>query len=124
MILPIIQGFNYSHYRDVPINQPVFGGMSLVGFVHCSAGARFTELPGKVSKHILDLCELFKRIFGIPYLGGGLKHFCYFHPYLGKIPILTNIFQMAWNHQLVMEMERDPIFVYRNIWYMFVEVHI
>ena len=31
-------------------------------------------------------------------LGGGFKHF-YFHPYLGKIPILTNIFQMGWNHQ-------------------------
>ena len=24
----------------------------------------------------------------------------YFHPYLGKIPILTNIFHMGWNHQL------------------------
>ena len=24
----------------------------------------------------------------------------YFHPYLGKIPILTNIFQTGWNHQL------------------------
>ena len=24
----------------------------------------------------------------------------YFHPYLGKIPILTNNFQMGWNHQL------------------------
>ena len=24
----------------------------------------------------------------------------YFHPYLGKIPNLTNIFQMGWNHQL------------------------
>ena len=23
------------------------------------------------------------------------------HPYLGKIPILTNIFQMGWTHQLV-----------------------
>ena len=22
----------------------------------------------------------------------------YIHPYLGKIPILTNIFQMGWNH--------------------------
>ena len=27
-------------------------------------------------------------------------HFFYFHPYLGKIPILTNIFQRGWNHQL------------------------
>ena len=25
-----------------------------------------------------------------------------FHPYLGKISNLTNIFQMGWNHQLVM----------------------
>ena len=24
----------------------------------------------------------------------------YFHPYLGKIPNLNNIFQMGWNHQL------------------------
>ena len=24
----------------------------------------------------------------------------YFHPYLGKIPNLTNIFQLGWNHQL------------------------
>ena len=24
----------------------------------------------------------------------------YVHPYLGKIPILTNIFQRGWNHQL------------------------
>ena len=24
----------------------------------------------------------------------------YFHPYLGKISNLTNIFQMGWNHQL------------------------
>ena len=23
----------------------------------------------------------------------------YFHSYLGEIPILTNIFQMGWNHQ-------------------------
>ena len=25
----------------------------------------------------------------------------YFHPYLGKIPILTDIFQRGWNHQSV-----------------------
>ena len=29
-----------------------------------------------------------------PRLGGGFNFF-YFHPYLGKIPILTNIFQMG-----------------------------
>ena len=25
----------------------------------------------------------------------------YFHPYLGKISNLTNIFERGWNHQLV-----------------------
>ncbi len=34
-------------------------------------------------------------------LGGGNSNMFYFYPYLGKIPILTNIFQMGWNHQLV-----------------------
>ena len=27
------------------------------------------------------------------------------HPYLGKIPILTNIFGMGWNHKLVVHFE-------------------
>ena len=35
-----------------------------------------------------------------PILGGGNSNIFYFHPYLGKIPILTNIFQLGWNHQL------------------------
>ncbi len=34
--------------------------------------------------------------------------FLYVHPYLGKIPILTNIFQMGWNHQL--ELNHGPLF--------------
>ena len=33
-------------------------------------------------------------------LGGGSNMF-YVHHYLGKIPILTNIFQRGWNHELV-----------------------
>ena len=36
------------------------------------------------------------------HLDRGFKHF-YFHPYLGKISNLTNIFQMGWNHQLGMD---------------------
>ena len=28
--------------------------------------------------------------------------FFYFHPYLGRWSNLTNIFQMGWNHQLVL----------------------
>ena len=33
-------------------------------------------------------------------IGWWFQRFFYFHPYLGKIPILTNIFQLGWNHQL------------------------
>ena len=33
--------------------------------------------------------------------GWWFQIFFYVHPYLGKIPILTNIFQRGWNHQLV-----------------------
>ena len=33
----------------------------------------------------------------------------YVHSYLGKIPILTNIFQMGWNHQLdIFNLPMDP----------------
>ena len=28
----------------------------------------------------------------------------YFHPYLGKWSVLTNSFQMGWNHQLVLDL--------------------
>ena len=44
-------------------------------------------------------------------LGGGFNFF-YFHPYLGKISILTNIFQMSWNHQPVQQQKtklQNPI---------------
>ena len=34
-----------------------------------------------------------------------VSNIIYVHFYLGKIPILTNVFQMGWNHQLVIH---DP----------------
>ena len=33
-------------------------------------------------------------------LGGGFEYFLFSPRTLGKIPNLTNIFQMGWNHQL------------------------
>ena len=37
-----------------------------------------------------------------PFLGGGNSNISYFHPEKwGRFPILTNIFQRGWNHQLV-----------------------
>ena len=35
------------------------------------------------------------------YLGGGFKCFLFFTPIWGRFQFLTNIFQMGWNHQLV-----------------------
>ena len=32
-----------------------------------------------------------------------VSNIIYVHPYLEKIPILTNIFQMGWNHQLAIQ---------------------
>ena len=41
----------------------------------------------------------------LPFLGGGFKLFYYFCFKMGKIPILTNIFQRGWfNHQLAFGM--------------------
>ena len=45
----------------------------------------------------------------IPKLDGGNSNIFYVHPRtLGKIPILTNIFQMGWNHQPVND-HHDPL---------------
>ena len=33
----------------------------------------------------------------------------YFHPHLGKIPILINIFQMGWNHQPEIDVNHDTV---------------
>ena len=45
----------------------------------------------------------------------------YFHPYLGKIPILTNIFQMGWNHQLDLHWlgkpTPDSLYSRQNWWF-------
>ncbi len=41
------------------------------------------------------------RNFTNQLLGGGFKYFLFSSRSLGKIPILTNIFQRGWNHQLV-----------------------
>ena len=40
----------------------------------------------------------------------------YFHPYLGKIPILTNIFQMGWNHQPV---NNYSTYFFTNVTYLY-----
>ena len=53
-----------------------------------------------VSCSVLNLFLDWKIGWDVYILGGGsIFFFVYFYPYLGKIPVLTHIFQMGWNHQ-------------------------
>ena len=57
-------------------------------------------------------------------LGGLVSNIFYFHPYLGKWPILTNIFQMGWNHQLDFHvMAQTMILCIRHLIQIFFESH-
>ena len=47
-----------------------------------------------------------------------LSNIFYFHTYLGKIPILTNIFQMGWNHQLVFWCRIDLLIPFVPWWFL------
>ncbi len=51
---------------------------------------------------------------------GGFTHFLAFSPRkLGKWSILTrNIFQMAWNHQLVSTLQEFSLLLIREYWYL------
>ena len=70
-----------------------FGFAEKMGFGFLVSRLQF---PGEslLEKHSLKLIWLV------------VSNIFYFHPNLGKIPILTNtgIFQMGWNHQLVMSL--------------------
>jgi len=47
-----------------------------------------------------SVCAAWVMLIKHEELGGGFKDFWNVHPHLGKIPNLTNIFRMGWNHQL------------------------
>ena len=55
----------------------------------------FIHEESKVRTHPMPHTHTHTEKFGDR---GGFKYFFYFHPYLGKITILTHIFQMGWNH--------------------------
>ena len=91
---PIKNGWKWGS-RPVP-SLPSSTGCMLLGSHQAGLwlAAALTRLGG--------LQEIRWEISRWLWLGGGNSNIFYFHPYLGKIPILTNIFQTGWNHQLVM----------------------
>ena len=67
------------------------------------------------SCHLIHVFNMYLKLWNSIQLRNGFKdstnfftrwwfqisNIFYFHPCSGKIPILTNIFQMGWNHQPV-----------------------
>ena len=60
----------------------------------------FWEAFTKILKHIWEITWIFS--------GWWFQIFFSFHPYLGKFSNLTHIFQMGWNHQLVLLLRAGP----------------
>ena len=78
---------------DFPVDLPP--GITIVGKRLSKAQAQ--ELPSGSYKHTYKN----RKYMEIHLLGGGFKYFL-FSPILGEDePILTNIFQLGWKHQLV-----------------------
>ena len=56
--------------------------------------------PGPMTGHEKPMACRYFQVITVSYNCVVVSNIFYFHPYLGKIPILSNIFQMGWNHQL------------------------
>ena len=114
--------------RGIPLFQGNLGWWNIIiwpDWLHWlgkKSGPDWLHWLGKKSRPVIDLKHLETDRFGTidstwqlvgtpliyhldslidhKFLGGGNSNVFYFHPYLGKIPILTNIYQLGWNHQL------------------------
>ncbi len=76
-----------------------FGGVDLeVSEEHQEQTAMGT-MNRKELQWPVTYAAMHRYAFKSGWLGGGFKYFLFSPRKLGKIPILTNIFQMGWNHQ-------------------------
>ena len=66
---------------------------------HHISGVFAVSFRGVYPKNWGRRSQVEEQIFQWVKLSDGFKYL-YFHPYLGKIPNVTNICQMGWNHQL------------------------
>ena len=62
-------------------------------WIWCDVLQNVANTRGAVTDMVSDRCVLMQNWVVV-------SNVFYFHPYLGKIPNLTNIFQRGWNHQL------------------------
>ena len=101
-ILLIIQGWKDLKQASVTSSH----GMSMATsrtFIDADVSIFFANLTGAVWLGELTRLQTYVNIAFFGYTLGWLvvSKIFHFHPYLGKISILTNIFQRGWNHQLV-----------------------
>ena len=98
MLLMVQESSDHPHGKDLQI--PAINGASMpfYYFVVC-----FSSLGHSPSKNVLwsFLSRWWFHIHMI-IIWIYISNMVYFHPHLGKIPILTDIFELGWNHQLVM----------------------
>ena len=105
----VADGWDVQRHTAYPFGEPPCVLGSVLFFVGCEVMWKFHEIPIFVDG-IIQWFIYIHRIYGSLvrdpkkthlYLGGGNSNIFIFQPYLGKIPILTNIFQLGWNHQPV-----------------------
>ena len=82
---------------EIQLHQPISGRRFKIWI--------FPTHPG-FHEHATQNLRFRKMIFWVV-----VSNIFYFHPYLGKIPILANIFQMGWNHQ--------PVFLFNWLTFCF-----
>ena len=105
-ILPSSMGIAISHYKHPVMNQPVWWDIIIVlkFWTLLGCGEHFTWKHGYIQLHHCSLHGCICRPAHRPKrpkpkTRWWFQCFSNFHPYLGRIPILTSIFQMGWNHQ-------------------------
>ena len=105
-ILPSSMGIAISHYKHPVMNQPVWWDIIIVlkFWTLLGCGEHFTWKHGYIQLHHCSLHGCICRPAHRPKrpkpkTRWWFQCFFNFHPYLGRIPILTSIFQMSWNHQ-------------------------
>ena len=89
-------------YWKPPFLVAIFGGQTVVLVFEGGSTANFLAESGRFSKSKKgdSRASILAAHSGVQICWVAVSNIFYFHPYLGKIPILTHIFQMGWNHQL------------------------
>ena len=85
--------WNLIQWKKYPFESPAMDSSSILELKKSPRGLGALQCPRQLSNWENPKGLKQKQLWLV------VSKICYFYPYLGKIPILTNIFQMGWNHQ-------------------------